>query len=218
MQQIREVTFENKTLRRHLNREYLKLFNEMDFYLRLHDLTTNQYNEITNKILVDFNRRLNEEEKIWESIDNPKNYVDSILMEHQVQENNYIVNILRKYGPLVIGIFSIYCIKSDIFFPLSERTADTLMLNFTFESLLRTFASILLFSMLIFVYYKQLFVQKKKILLPIILFLIYTAFLMYLEGIDKTIMFSFAIPIIVPYLTLGISILIKVIDRKRLWL
>lgn len=92
------------------------------------------------------------------------------------------------------------------------------MFNLSNIDILDTITFILFYLFLPLISYWTLFKRDKKLVIyAITLFLVYTISKMYIYGLNETNKLVIYIPSIYVYITLGLSILIKVFDRKKLW-
>lgn len=218
MHQIREIQLENKVLRRQLDKTTRRLFDDMCFYVRFFDLTNHQYHSISNKVLSDFNQRLVGNNVNSLMVDNPKQYIDKIIESYHTQKTNPFLRVIRRYAPYTVGVFSLYIIRADVIFPMSSIVDNSIYLSISISNLLRMVSTSLLLFIIILNYARNLFNPNKGILVYVMGFLLYAGFRMYAEGLDNSRSINFVIPLFAPYITLGLSVWIKWVDRKSIGL
>lgn len=218
MNRLKELKKENKILRKQLDKVYLTLYNQIDFYLRLHDLTIEQYRELTNQILIDFKQWAKDGKDVWSTIGDPKHYVEVKLIKYGVESKRFIVTLLRRNVPVIIGVICFLIILLNTFNMSNLIRAEAYTFNLTNIYILETLGSLLFYLLLPLISYWTLFKRDNNLVVSaVILFLIYTISKMYIYGLNETNKMVLYIPSIYVYITLGLSILAKVIDRKKLW-
>lgn len=218
MNRLKELKKENKILRKQLDKVYLTLYYQIDFYLRLHDLTIEQYRELTNQILLDFKQWANEGKDVWSTIGDPKHYVEVKLIKYGVESKYFIVTLLRRNVPVIIGVICFLIIFLNTFNMSNLIRAEAYTFNLTNIYILETLGSLLFYLFLPLISYWTLFKRDNKLVVyAVTLFLVYTISKMYIYGLNETNKLVLYIPRVYVYITLGLSILAKVIDRKKLW-
>jgi len=218
MNRLKEIKRENKLLRKQLDKVYLTLYNQIDFYLRLHDLTIEQYRELTNQILLDFKQWASDGKDVWSTIGDPKQYVEVKLIKYGVESRRFIVTLLRRNVPVIIGVSCFMIILLNMFNMSNFIRAEAYTFNLTNIYILETIGSLLFYLFLPLISYWTLFKRDNKLVVyAITLFLVYTISKMYIYGLNETNKLVLYIPSVYVYITLGLSILAKIIDRKKLW-
>lgn len=219
MSELKNLSSINKSLKKQLNRSYLTLYYQVDFYLRLYDLTIVQYKELTNQILLNFNQWAKEGKDVWETIGDPKQFVEKKLTNYEVKGSSFIITILRRYIPIFLGLVSMMIIVSN-FFNLSNLSIfATLIFDLSYVSIFDNLIRVSFYICLFLIYYWTLFKRDKRMVVyALILLLIYIFSTMYIQGMNATNGIILTIPMMFIYIIFGLSVFVKAIDRKKIWI
>jgi len=123
---------ENMNLRKQLKGENRKLFFDINYYVFRHDISKQEYQLLINEVLVDFTNRANLGEKLWDTIENPKEYSDKYIDKYGLEKKNWRV-LTRLYAVLFLGCVCFYFIFTNFFSPSSAMQNNPWLIEISSE-------------------------------------------------------------------------------------
>lgn len=123
---------ENMNLRKQLKGDNRKLLSDIDHYVSRYDISKHDYQLLINEVLNDFTDRTNLGENLWDTIDNPKEYIDKYINEYNVDRKSW-VKIVGEYSTLFIGIICVYFIVGNYFSPSPNMQINPWLIEITSE-------------------------------------------------------------------------------------
>jgi len=215
---MNEVKNANRVLKRKLSKDNLEFYKKIYQYIRTYDITRDQQHQILNEILTDFVNRQNNDELLMGSIRNPETYTNEILSKYEIGKSSFAMLTLRRYLPITLIIYSIYFLYPSFLNPFPFSDLDPNLIDVQLQVLVLAIFMFVLFLVTTVESKEKIFrsglgssVKSLIVLIDFILTLI------VFDRFKHLIITSIFVPKVVIYLFLGFAILIKFIDRRKVF-
>lgn len=213
---MNEVKTANKILKRKLSKDNLVFYKKIHQYIRTHDISREQQHQILNEILTDFVNRQNNDELLMGSIRNPETYTNEILSKYEMGKSSFAMLTLRRFLPLTIIFYCIYFLYPSFFNPFPFSDLDPNLVDVKLQVLVLAIFMFILFLVATVESKEKIFRaglgSSAKSLIVLIDFILT---LIVFDRFKHLIVTSILVPKVVIYLFLGLAILVKFVDRKK---
>lgn len=213
---MNEIKRTNKNLKSKLSKENLRFYKDIYQYIRTHDITRDQQHQILNEILTDFVNRQNNDELLMGSIRNPETYSNEILCKYEIGKSSFAMLTLRRFLPITLIIYCVYFLYPSFLnpFPFSDLNPNLVDVQL----------QVLVLAIFMFILFLVTTVESKEKIFraglgssakSLIVLIDFILSLIVFDRFKHLIVSSILVPKVVIYLLLGLAILIKFIDRRK---
>ncbi len=206
---------ENKNLRKLLKGDNKKLFLDIDYYISRHYTSKQEYRSIINEVLIDFTNRTNLGENLWDTIEDPKAYIDKYIERYKLERKNLGI-IASEYIFLIIGFICFYFISLNFLSPSTTMRSNPWLIEVSTEGLLKclSYSTYGLYFELITK--SSLFKKNKPFSThKILLFFAWALILFIILAFSEMRIITVIIPKVIVYLVLFICILLVYLIQKK---
>lgn len=206
---------ENKNLRKLLKGDNKKLFLDIDYYISRHYISKQEYQSLINEVLVDLTDRTSLGENLWETIVDPKIYIDEYIEKYELEKMEW--EILTSLHILAfICIVCFYFISQNLISPSSIMLSNPWLIEVSTEGVLKclSYSTFGLYYELI--EKSSLFKRNKPFSThKILLFFVWATIMFIILAISEMKIITITLPKIIVYLVLLISILLVYHSQKK---
>jgi len=198
---------ENRKLRKQLKGENLSLIRDIENYFNDFYIPKRDKIRIMNKILKDFNIRLNDDKHLWDSIINPRMYCDDYLLNYEKKDTSSI-GIIKDNVPYFILVFCLIYLINDFKSSNFQSLFSPSLVEITSTSLLKNLSYFIFLFLIVFYARERIFIRYKSVdSRPIILYVLYLFSSMFVIGMIEE-WFVLVIPKVLLYLGVLVSLLL----------
>ncbi len=209
---------ENKNLRKLLKGDNKKLFLDIDYYISRHYTSKQEYRSLINEVLIDFSDRTNLGEDLWDTIEDPKAYIDKYIEKYNLEKTKW-GTVTSEYILVFIGFLCFYFISTNFLSPSSNMLNNPWLIEVSTEGFFKCLGYStygLYFELLT---KATLFKKNKAMTTQKILVFFGWALLMFiLLALSGMNIVTITLPKVIVYLVLFLCILlIYLIQKKRMF-
>jgi len=209
---------ENKNLKKQLKGENRKLFLDIDYYISRHSISKHEYQSLIKEVLLDFTDRTNLGEELWDTIEDPKAYIDKYIEKYELKKMKWEI-LTSLYILAFISIVCFYFISLNLISPSSIMLSNPWLIEVSTEGLLKCL-SYSTFGLYYELIEKSSLFKKNKPFSThkVLLFFVWAMIMFVILAISEIKIITITLPKVIVYLVLFICILlVYLIQKKRIF-
>lgn len=206
---------ENKNLKKQLKGENRKLFLDIDYYVSRHSISKHEYQSLIKEVLLDFTDRTILGENLWDTIEDPKIYIDEYIEKYNLEKTKWGI-LTSEYILVFIGFLCFYFIFTNFLSPSSNMLNNPWLIEISTEGFFKCLGYStygIYFELLT----KATLFKKNKAMTTkkILVFFAWALLMFILLALSGMNIVTITLPKVIVYLVLFICILLVYLIQKK---